>query len=183
MKKSKSRKRRIWAIVALIFAVIVISPFALFGVAYTTINVPEPQQIVSKQVANIYASDGTTEIARLVPSDGNRENVSLDRVPEVLRQAVVAAEDREFYTNSGFSISGFARAIWGQITGNDSAGGGSTITQQYVKNAVVGNERSYERKVKELLYSIKMTREWSKDEILQAYLNTIYFGRNAYGVA
>ncbi|MDO4911054.1 MAG: transglycosylase domain-containing protein [Corynebacterium sp.] len=183
MAKKKSRKGRILGVLALLFALVIIAPFAAFGVAYTTITVPEPQQIVSKQVANIYASDGTTEIARLVPTDGNRENVSLDRVPAVLQQAVVAAEDREFFTNSGFSITGFGRALWGQLTGNESAGGGSTITQQYVKNAVVGNERSYERKVKELLYSIKMTREWSKEEILQAYLNTIYFGRNAYGVA
>lgn len=182
-KKKKNGKSIRFKVLLLLFALIIIAPFAFFGVSYALIRVPEPQQIVSKQVANIYAADGTTELARIVPVDGNRENVSLDRIPILVRQAVVAAEDREFYTNSGFSVSGFARALWGQITGDDSAGGGSTITQQYVKNAVVGNDHSYERKLRELLYSVKMTREWSKDEILQAYLNTIYFGRNSYGVA
>ncbi|MDK6596545.1 biosynthetic peptidoglycan transglycosylase, partial [Escherichia coli] len=68
------------------------------------------------------------------------------------------------------------------LTGNASAGGGSTITQQYVKNALVGNEHSYERKAKELVYSVKMTNQWEKADILRAYLNTVYFGRNAYGI-
>lgn len=95
---------------------------------------------------------------------------------------MVAAEDREFYTNPGFSITGYARAALGVITGDSSAGGGSTITQQYVKKAVVGDERSLIRKAKELVYSAKMANEWSKDEVLEAYLNTVYFGRNAYGV-
>src|SRR5699024_1299660 len=70
----------------------------------------------------------------------------------------------------------------GKVTGDDSAGGGPTITQQYVKNTLVGNEISYVRKARELVYSIKMTNQWSKEDILNAYLNTAYFGRNAYGL-
>src|SRR5699024_5129011 len=112
-----------------------------------------------------------------------REPVSIEEIPMGVRDAVLAAEDRDFYTNPGFSLTGYARAGIGAITGNSSAGGGSTITQQYVKNAIVGDDHSYIRKFKELVVSAKMTREWTKDEILEAYLNTIYFGRNGYGIA
>ncbi|HKM25456.1 MAG TPA: transglycosylase domain-containing protein, partial [Corynebacterium sp.] len=124
----------------------------------------------------------STELARVVPPEGNRRQVPLEEVPVHVQNAVLAAEDREFWTNQGFSFTGFGRAVIGQITGNPSAGGGSTITQQYVKNALVGDEHSYVRKARELVYSVKMTNEWAKEDILSAYLNTVYLGRNAYGV-
>ena len=158
------------------------APFLVFGVAYVATDVPEPDELATKQIAQIFASDSTTELARIVPPEGNRKSIPLDQIPEVTRYAVLAAEDRQFYTNNGFSFTGFGRAILGQLTGNSSAGGGSTITQQYVKNMVVGNDYSFKRKAKELVYSVKMANEWSKEEVLQAYLNTIYFGRNAYGI-
>ncbi len=154
-----------------------------FMLAYVVADVPKPGDMKSNQVATILASDGTTEITRVVPPEGNRTEVSIDQIPEHVRNAVIAAEDRQFYTNPGFSVSGFARAARDNVLGRDSAGGGSTITQQYVKNALVGSERSLTRKMKELVISSKMARQWSKDEILAAYLNTIYFGRGAYGIA
>ncbi len=98
----------------------------------------------------------------------------------------MAAEDRDFYSNPGFSFTGFARAVKNNIFGGDTQGG-STITQQYVKNALVGSERAgvggLVRKAKELVISTKMSGEWSKDEVLQSYLNIIYFGRGAYGIS
>lgn len=169
------------SIIGVIAAAILIPAIVFMG-AYIVVDVPEPEELVSPQVSQIYASDGETELARIVPPEGNRQMVTIDQVPDTVSNAVLAAEDREFYTNPGFSISGYARAALGVITGNPSAGGGSTITQQYVKKAVVGDERSLIRKAKELVYSAKMANEWSKDEVLEAYLNTVYFGRNAYGV-
>ena len=174
-----NRKRN--TIIGVIAAVILIPALVFMG-AYIVVDVPEPEELVAPQVSQIYASDGETELARIVPPEGNRQMVSLDQVPDEVSNAVLAAEDREFYTNPGFSITGYARAVIGVITGNPSAGGGSTITQQYVKKAVVGDERSLVRKAKELVYSAKMANEWSKEEVLEAYLNTVYFGRNAYGV-
>lgn len=183
-KKSKPQARPKWVKPTILttIAALVIAPFVAFAAAYIVTDVPEPSELVTKQVSQIFASDGETQLAKIVPPDGNRTQVPIEQVPEVTRHAVLAAEDREFYTNSGFSFTGFGRAIIGQLTGNPSAGGGSTITQQYVKNMVVGNDYSYMRKVKELVYSVKMANEWSKDEVLSAYLNTIYFGRNAYGI-
>lgn len=181
-KASKGSRRGIWKWIALVLAILVALPMIAVAVYYSRIHVPEPNEVTTAQVSTIYAADGQTELARLVPPEGNREQVKLDDVPEHLQNAVLAAEDREFWTNRGFSFTGFLRAAIGQVTGNSGAGGGSTITQQYVKNVLVGNEHSLERKAKELVYSVKMTNEWDKETILQAYLNTVYFGRNAYGV-
>ncbi|WP_370546800.1 transglycosylase domain-containing protein [Corynebacterium sp. LK28] len=191
--KARTRKKRSWrdkrtlrnffAGLAAVMAVMIIVPLVAFFTAYSVTKVPEPEELVNNQISYIMASDNNTELARIVPPEGNRQNVKLDEVPMSVRQAVLAAEDREFYSNPGFSVSGFARAAVGQVLGREGAGGGSTITQQYVKNALVGDEFSLSRKAKELVISAKMAREWSKDEILEAYLNTIYFGRNSYGIS
>lgn len=182
-EQSVDTKRRIIAWLALAVALVVLLPVVVFGVAYATTDVPEPEELANSQIAVIYDRTGEKEITRIVPEGGNRSNITIDQVPDAVRNAVLAAEDRDFYTNPGFSLTGYGRAALGLVTGNSSAGGGSTITQQYVKNAVVGNERTLTRKAKELVMSAKMAREWTKDEILEAYLNTIYFGRNAYGIA
>ncbi|MBJ7387655.1 MAG: penicillin-binding protein, partial [Mycolicibacterium sp.] len=141
--------------------------------------------IRTAQVSTILASDGS-ELARIVPPEGNRVDVDIEQIPVHVRDAVMAAEDRDFYTNPGFSFTGFARAFKNNIFGGDLQGG-STITQQYVKNALVGDARSglggVVRKAKELVISTKMSREWSKDAVLQSYLNIIYFGRGSYGIA
>ena len=171
----KKKKSRVWQwIVAILLFLLMLAaiPATWFLVNYSKAVVPEPGEIETAQISNIFYSDGQKELARIVPPEGNRKQIPLDQVPEDVQNAVLAAEDRDFWTNSGFSPSGFARAAVGQITGDTSAGGGSTITQQYVKNALVGNEHSYERKAKELVYSVKMTNQWEKADILRAYLNT-----------
>ncbi|MDO5030222.1 MAG: transglycosylase domain-containing protein [Corynebacterium sp.] len=178
-----NNKRRILAWLGLAAVLVILLPVVVFGVAYAATDVPEPEELANNQIAVIYDRTGEKELTRIVPEGGNRSNVTIDKVPDAVRNAVLAAEDRDFYSNPGFSLTGYGRAALGVITGNSSAGGGSTITQQYVKNAVVGNERTITRKAKELVMSAKMAREWTKDEILEAYLNTIYFGRNAYGIA
>lgn len=179
-KKSPWRIVRRTIYVFLVLAILV--PSGIFLAAYTTVSVPQPGDLKTNQVATILATDGTTVISKVVPPDGNRTDVTIDQIPPHVRNAVIAAEDRDFYTNPGFSISGFARAARDNVLGRESAGGGSTITQQYVKNALVGDEHSLSRKMHELVISAKMARQWSKDEILAAYLNTIYFGRGAYGI-
>ncbi|MEN4478155.1 transglycosylase domain-containing protein [Mycolicibacterium cosmeticum] len=160
-------------------------PFVTFAMAYLIVDVPKPGDIRTAQVSTILASDGS-ELARIVPPEGNRVDVSINQIPVHVRDAVMAAEDRDFYSNPGFSLSGFARAFKNNIFGGDLQGG-STITQQYVKNALVGDARSgvggLVRKAKELVISTKMSREWSKDQVLESYLNIIYFGRGAYGIS
>ncbi len=165
-------------------AAVILLPIITFGMAYLIVDVPKPGDIRTNQVSTILASDGS-ELAKIVPPEGNRVDVNIDQIPVHVRDAVMAAEDRDFYSNPGFSFSGFARAAKNNIFGGDTQGG-STITQQYVKNALVGSQRAglggIVRKAKELVISTKMSGEWSKDQVLQAYLNIIYFGRGAYGI-
>jgi membrane peptidoglycan carboxypeptidase len=160
-------------------------PILTFALAYLIVDVPKPGDIRTNQVSTILASDGS-ELAKIVPPEGNRVDIDINQVPVHVRNAVMAAEDRDFYSNPGFSITGFGRALSNNLFGNDIQGG-STITQQYVKNALVGDQRSgiggLIRKAKELVISTKMSQQWSKDEVLQAYLNIIYFGRSAYGIS
>ena len=170
------------AYLAVVFVVLL--PILTFGMAYLIVDVPKPGDIRTNQVSTMLFTDGS-ELAKIVPPEGNRVDVNIDQIPVPLRNAVMAAEDRNFYTNPGFSLSGFARAVKNNLFGGDLQGG-STITQQYVKNALVGSQRSgiggLIRKAKELVISTKMSRQWSKDDVLQAYLNIIYFGRGSYGV-
>ncbi|MDO2378897.1 penicillin-binding protein [Rhodococcus ruber] len=186
-KPTAAAKARRWRIVGnlalAVVAVLVLVPALMFAVAYLSTDVPRPSDMKTNQVATVYAADGTTELSRIVPPEGNRVEVDLAEIPEHVRNAVLSAEDRNFYSNPGFSVSGFARAARDNVLGKETAGGGSTITQQYVKNVLVGADRTVTRKMRELVISTKMARQWSKDEILQAYLNTIYFGRGAYGIA
>ncbi|WP_420714582.1 transglycosylase domain-containing protein [Mycobacterium sp. Aquia_213] len=167
-------------------AVLVLLPIVTFAMAYFIVDIPKPGNIRTNQVSTILASDGS-EMAKIVPPEGNRVDVNISQVPVHVRQAVIAAEDRNFYSNPGFDFTGFARAVENNLFGNGDLQGGSTITQQYVKNALVGSAQhgfaGLLRKAKELVIATKMSGEWSKDEVLQAYLNIIYFGRGAYGIS
>ncbi len=153
-----------------------------FGVAYATTDIPEPNAMVDAQASIVYYSDGKTELARLSDEGGNRVSVPLDQISPHMQHAILAAEDRDFYQNSGISPTGIARAVWVAVKGGEATQGGSTITQQYVKNYFLTQDRTITRKAKEILISLKIDKQQSKDEILTNYLNTIYYGRGAYGI-
>ena len=129
----------------------------------------------------IYASDGKTVLAVL---RGQESRVLLEpnEIAPWMKHAIIAIEDRRFLQHRGVDLRGIARAAWQDITNQELIQGGSTITQQFVKNAYVKNERTISRKVKEAALAWQLEQQWTKDEILTAYLNTIYFGNGAYGV-
>ena len=161
--------------------------FLGFGVAVIAlaisvrlISVPQASEISTAQTSILYYDDGVTELGRL--GEANRVSVEFDQIPLQSQQAMLAAEDREFYEHGGFSIRGISRAVITNLIGATGAGGGSTITQQYAKNAYLTQERTITRKLRELVLSIKLETVVSKDQILRDYLNTIYFGRGAYGI-
>jgi membrane peptidoglycan carboxypeptidase len=143
------------------------------------VHVPSPQELVTNQTATVQYADSST----MATIDGgeNRTIVALSKVPQHVRDAVLAAEDRGFYSEPGISVKGTLRAAVNDVRGG-STQGGSTITQQYVKNAYLNSDQTLSRKLKELAISLKLSRQSSKDDILQSYLNTIYFGRGAYGI-
>ncbi len=181
--KKPRASRRTWVRRGLF---VLLSLFALglvgIAIAYATIDPPKPNQLAGAQASIIYYDDGKTELARISDVNGNRESVALKDIPDSLQKAVIAAEDRSFYTNKGVSPSGIARAVWQGLRGSDAQSGGSTITQQYVKNFYLTQDKSLTRKFKEIIISIKIDQQHSKDQILEDYLNTIYYGRGAYGV-
>ncbi|MGH3897866.1 MAG: transglycosylase domain-containing protein [Pseudonocardiaceae bacterium] len=178
----KSRRRWMRKIVLVGLLLAVLTPVLVFFAGWLFFTVPSAAALAAqnKQVTMIMASDGTTELGRYVPEQGNRIAVSLDEVPAHVQNAVLAAEDRSFRSNPGFDVVGIGRAAWKQLTGG--TGGGSTITQQYVKVATGQDEYSMFRKFHEVVVAAKITKQNSKERILEDYLNTIYFGRGAYGI-
>jgi membrane peptidoglycan carboxypeptidase len=161
------------------FGVLVVLPVMLFFIGYLCFAIPTTDGTVKKQIATIDYADGS-QMARIVPAQGNRIKVSINQIPKDVQHAVLSAEDRTFFTNPGFDPMGLARAVVKQLTGG--VGGGSTITQQFVKQTLVGDEHSYWRKYKEMIIAVKISQQKSKDDILGDYLNAIYFGRGAYGI-
>jgi membrane peptidoglycan carboxypeptidase len=151
----------------------------LFALAYFTVDIPDPNAYVNSQSTIIQYSNGE-EIGRV--GTQNRQIVPLAKIPLNVRHAVLAAEDQNFYSNKAFSIKGIAQAVIDNIIKLGKGRGGSTITQQYAKTAFLTSERSIQRKIKELVISIKLENQLSKDQIFENYLNTIYFGRGSYGV-
>jgi membrane peptidoglycan carboxypeptidase len=154
--------------------------FVAILVVYARIDVPNANAAATRQTTRVYYAGGTEEIGRF--GDVNRSEVSLDKMPQPLRDAVLAGENRNFYSDSGISPKGIARALWVNLRGGSAQQGGSTITQQYVKNYYLTPARTIKRKFREALLSIKIDQKLSKDQILEDYLNTIYLGRGAYGV-
>jgi len=151
-----------------------------FAYAYFAVSIPDPNAFVNSQSTIIQYANGK-EIGRL--GSENRTVVKLANIPIHVRQAVMAAEDRNFYTQSAVSPVGIVRAFFNNLkSGSLNAQGGSTITQQYAKTAFLTPERTITRKVKELIIAMKLQNQMSKDDILESYLNTIYFGRGSYGI-
>ncbi|MGI8680482.1 MAG: transglycosylase domain-containing protein [Jatrophihabitans sp.] len=158
-----------------LLAGLMITAIVLF---YTLTDIPRPEDLPLPQVATIQYADGST-LAKIGNVD--RTTVRLDQVPPSTRWAVLAAEDRSFYSDSAVSLRGTLRAALSDVSGGNRQGG-SGITQQYVKNAYLSNAPTLTRKLKELMIAVKLSREYSKDQILEFYLNTVYFGRGAYGI-
>ncbi len=183
-RRPRGRSRRFrwlpsWKVVLGSFLGLVALGLIGFYVAYRLIDIPQPNDFADDQTTIVYYSGGTNEMGRFAAQD--RTIVASDQIPQHVKDAIVAAEDRTFYENRGVSPVGLARAVWGQVSG-DYAGGGSTITQQYVKNYYLTFDQTYSRKAKEAIIALKIDQQQTKDETLTAYLNTIYFGRGAYGI-
>ena len=178
-RKRPARKRHwIRNTILALGGVIVLGVLAFIGVVLLT-PVPTPNELSTSQATIVYWNDGTTELGRL--GDSTRRSVPLSDISDMTQKAVLAAEDRTFYEHGGISPLGIGRAVFNNLTGG-STQGGSTITQQYAKNAFLTQERAISRKVKEAVLAFKLETVVSKDKILEDYLNTIYFGRGAYGI-
>ncbi|MFI5685715.1 transglycosylase domain-containing protein [Streptomyces sp. NPDC051636] len=167
-----------WRMVLGTFLIGTLLLIGLFFLGYSMVKIPPANALAMKQ-SNVYLYADGSQLAR--DGDINRENVTLAQISKDAQHAVLAAEDRDFYTESAVDPKAMIRAAWNTATGKGKQSG-STITQQYVKNYYLAQEQTVTRKAKEFFISIKLDREKSKDQILEGYLNTSYFGRNAYGI-
>lgn len=169
------------AIVGVVGGIVAIAMIAGlgFGAAFFTTTIPDPNADFLSSVSRLYYADSKTELASLAVQ--NRTAVTADRIPRSMKDAMVAAEDRSFWTNSGVSPRGIARAVAAMVT-DQEVQGGSTITQQYIRLMYLTSERTVARKTKEIVLALKMANLESKEEILTNYLNTVYFSRGSYGV-
>ncbi|HWD73085.1 MAG TPA: PBP1A family penicillin-binding protein [Actinomycetota bacterium] len=159
--------------VALAFA------FAAFLLFPPPVTLPQPQAATNAATSHIYAADGS--LLASLHAQYNREPVALDQMATTLRQAAVASEDARFYQHSGIDLKSIFRALLADVRAKNAVQGGSTITEQYVKNAYTGNQKSLFRKFREALVAAQVERTYSKAKILESYLNSTYFGEGAYG--
>ncbi|MET8134240.1 transglycosylase domain-containing protein [Streptomyces sp. NPDC005251] len=177
VKARRTRGRRLRrALIALLVLVLTLVGAAV--VAYRLTGIPEPHPETAIQ-STVFVDTRGDYLGRRGPVD--RQEVSLARVPRHVQEAVIAAENRSFRTDTGISPTAILRAAWSTVSGGGRQGG-STITQQYVKNALLSPQQSLSRKAREALIAIKLDRTRSKDEIMEGYLNTVYFGRGAAGI-
>ncbi|WP_250739228.1 transglycosylase domain-containing protein, partial [Actinomyces sp. 186855] len=161
------------------FLLLVAALATTFIVAYSVIKVPEPSEFAQAQSTTVYYADGATEMGTFAEVD--RTIIDTTTLPEHVGNAVVASEDRTFWTNSGVDPKGIIRALWNNLRGGATQGA-STLTQQYIKNYYVDTTSSYAGKFQQAIMAIKIDRELPKEQILGSYLNTVYFGRGAYGI-
>jgi len=177
--KHRSKKILTWA-VRLTALLVVLAALAFL---YYTQNLPDPNKLLDRNVSEstkIYDRNGG--LLYEIHGEVKRTLVQLGDVPKEVKQATIAVEDKDFYTHGGISLTGIARSIITDILSGRRAQGGSTITQQFVKNAILSNTKSFDRKIREIILSMAIEARFSKDQILQLYLNEIPYGRNAYGV-
>ena len=183
-KKGPAKKKHRWAkrigfSILTVFLGVFIAGMAVFLYLYNTLAVPAPDDLALAQKTTVYYADGTTEMGTL--GEINRQIIDTTTLPDYVSKTIVASEDRTFYTNNGVDLKGIFRALVNNLRGG-ARQGGSTLTQQYVERYYIGETTSYTGKLKEAVLAIKINREKSKDEVIGAYMNTIYFGRGAYGI-
>lgn len=176
-----------WApILAILMVIFVMAGVGVF--AWLSRDLPDPDKIIDRAIAQstkIYARDETTLLYE-IHGDEKRTLVNLEDIPDYAKWATITLEDKNFYSHSGYSLTGIAKSAcheaFGNLGGLCPRRGGSTITQQFVKNSILTSERSYSRKVKELVLAYQIEKKFTKDQILKLYLNEIPYGSTSYGI-
>lgn len=181
--KKKNRKKRskhpIIKWILIIFAIFASLGIAAFAYLYLTTEVPNPEDVALAQKTTVYYSDGSTPIGSLAQQ--NREIIECSALPTYVGNSVVSSENRTFWTDNGLDLKGIGRALINNVT-KGTRQGGSTITQQYAERYYLGQTESYIGKLREAILAVKIAQSQSKDAVLCNYMNTIYFGRDSYGI-
>ena len=183
VSRKKRRKRAGLSAFLAVLAVLVVLVCVGLGSAYSFssgCNLSSLQPVAIGQNSFVYAADNS--LLGSIPAERNREPVALSEVSPWVAKATVAIEDRRFWSHGGVDPQGIARAVWADVQSGKVVQGGSTITQQLVRNLYISQERTFSRKLKEVCLAIKLSHAWSKQRILAAYMNQVYYGNHAYGI-
>jgi penicillin-binding protein 1A len=180
----KGRRRRratlVFVILIVLVAAVIASGVGAVAKFRSDCNLQELKAVEIGQNSFVYAADGS--LLGSIPAERNRTPVSLTKVSPWMAKATVAIEDHRFYEHGGVDYEGIARAAWKDLRAGQVVQGGSTITQQLVRNLYISKERTFKRKIKEACLAIRLSRARSKDWILSQYMNQVYYGNHAYGI-
>lgn len=185
MWQNKRNKRSKWIKISLIAVLGVMAIFVAVGAGfayYTFHNGTNLTGVLGQPASTSQIYDASGNVIAMVHAEENRVPVPIKKIPKDIQNAFVAAEDVRFYQHSGVDVKAIARAVWTNVTEGSVMEGGSTITQQLAKNALLTQERTLKRKITEAFLALEIERRYSKQEIMEMYLNQIYFGEGAYGV-
>jgi penicillin-binding protein 1A len=184
--RTSSARKTVTTVLKIILGIFIFIIVTAAGIAigFVTANINAKPDIAGEILppasSQIYDSAGN-EIANIHAAE-NRMPVKIEQIPTALQHAFIAIEDNRFYEHNGIDPRGLARAAYANIMSNEIAEGGSTITQQLAKNAYLTQDRTFKRKIQEVFLALQLEKQYTKQEILELYLNQIYFGRGAYGV-
>jgi len=178
---SKKLFKRVILGLSIIFITLIVSVVIFFSVAYNKSKLDIDKLTTANTGIKLYASSFTNEETDY-SYNLNRKIININQLPSYTINAFVAIEDKRFYKHNGYDIKRIAKSALVNIKDNNKTQGASTITQQLVKNTLLSNEKTYKRKLKEVMLSMKVEKNFTKDEIMNMYLNTIYFGSSAYGI-
>lgn len=193
MTKYQNMKRKDWGkysqlikiVIMILLWLIVLGIIGFLGAfAYFAPQIPDPQTIITRRVSEatkILDREGKTVLFS-VHGEEKRTIIPFDQIPDYLKRAVITAEDANFYNHRGLDIKGVIRAIFVNIKDQGLSQGGSTITQQLVKNSLLGRQKTFSRKFKEIILALQIEQKFEKDQILWIYLNQVPFGSNIFGI-
>ena len=176
-----SRKKKIIVLATPIVAFLVLTP--LFTYLYYAHDISDQERLMNRNNTGIVLTDQNGEVFYRTGRAQHRDLVPLDQIADSTKAALLSSEDKDFYKHGGFSIGSILKALYGNIVSGDAtAYGGSTLTQQLAKNTLLSNNQTFLRKYQELAVSVAIEQQYSKDQILDMYLNSAYFGENAFGI-
>ena len=178
--QSMSRRKKILVIATPIAAFLILTPIITYLMLVRDIG--DPERLMNRSNTGVQLVDKNDEVFFSTGSNKALKRLSLDQISDYTEQAVVSSEDKNFYQHNGFSVRALLGAVVSNVTSGGEGGGGSTLTQQLVKNTLLSSERSFLRKYQELFMAMAVDKEYTKDEILDMYLNSVHYGEGAFGI-
>src|SRR5688572_2040413 len=178
--RNLSKPKKFLVIAGPLLAFLIVTPILTY--LYYANDISDQERLMNRNNTGVVLTDRNGEAIYTLGKAAHRKMIPLSDISDNIEHAVIAAEDKDFYKHEGFSVTGISRAIFNNILAQEVTGGGSTLTQQLAKNTLLSENKTFLRKYQELFIALAIEQQYSKDEILDMYLNSVYFGENAFGI-